>query len=244
MNFLTAPKPWLSLCFGFFVLTAQSTFAADTNAPTATNTVRAPIILPNVALMRPTNAIALWNGRDLTGWSSYFTNGAVGATVAAVTNGALHINGKPMGYLRTEATYSNYHLHVEWRWLDNVTNDNSGVFVHMNKPDAIWPVSVECQLKVGAAGELVGQGGVDFTAPLINKKKRAKITTPTEKPMGQWNSYDIFCFNDVIETYVNKVRQNHIEKVTVTSGGIGLQFEGYPADFRNIWLAPIQSVSQ
>src|SRR5206468_1413740 len=115
--------------------------------------------------------------------------------------------------LRSEAVFSNYHLHVEWRWP--ATNGNSGVFVHINGADTIWPVSVECQLKSGAAGEMVGQGGVDFPAPLINGKKRAKITTPSEKPLGEWNSYDIFCRSNTIETLVNGTAQKRIEDVTV-----------------------------
>ena len=194
-------------------------------------------------MARPADAITLWNGRDLTGWTSFFTNEVRLETVWSASNGVLSVTGKPMGLLRTEQSFSNYHLHVEWRWPVAISNNNSGVFVHMNPPDAIWPVSIECQLKTGAAGELVGQGGVDFTAPMINKKKRAKISTPSEKPVGQWNAYDIYCRSNTIETYVNGVRQNHVEQVSVSSGNVGLQFEGFAVDFRNLWLAPVKGES-
>ena len=35
---------------------------------------------------------------------------------------------------------------------------------------------------------------------------------------------------------VNGVHQNHVEKVSVRSGAIGVQLEGYPIEFRNLWV--------
>ena len=186
----------------------------------------------------PPGAAVLWNGKDLTGWASFFTNAQADMSkVWHAKNGVLWLAGKPLGYLRTDNVYSNYHLHVEWRWP--ATNGNSGVFVHIHKPDALWPASVECQLKSGAAGEMIGHGGVDFPGPMINGKKRAKITTPSEKAIGEWNAYDIYCRGADIDTTVNGVHQKHIESVSVTSGGIGLQLEGFPVEFRNLWLMPL-----
>ena len=77
---------------------------------------------------------------------------------------------------------------------------------------------------------------MDFPAPLIKGKKRAKITTPSEKPPGEWNSYDIYCRSNTIETKVNGVHQNLIEKVSVNSGAIGIQLEGSPIEFRLVWV--------
>lgn len=179
--------------------------------------------------------VTLWNEHDLSGWRTFSTNtDASFANSWSTKNGILSLTGKPLGYLRTERTFTNYRLHVEWRWIS--TNGNSGVFVHLNGADAIWPRSVECQLKSGSAGELVGQGGVDFPAPVINGKKRAKITTPSEKPVGEWNNYDIYCRGKTIEVQVNGVRQNLIETVSVDSGAIGIQLEGHPVEFRKIWV--------
>jgi Domain of Unknown Function (DUF1080) len=187
----------------------------------------------------PANAVVLWNGHDLTGWKTFFTNADVDISgIWFATNGALRLSGKPYGYLHTENTFSNYHLHVEWRW-PAVTNGNSGVLVHIGDTDAIWPVGVECQLRSGIAGELIGLGGVDFPAPMLTGRKRAKITTSSENPIGEWNSYDIYCQGDTIKADVNGFRKNFIDKVSVSSGGIGLQLEGAPIEFRNIWLEPL-----
>ncbi len=67
------------------------------------------------------------------------------ATVFTVQNGVIHITGDPFGYMRTKEIYSDYKLHVEWRWPAEATN--SGVFVHGQEPDAIWLKCIECQLK-------------------------------------------------------------------------------------------------
>lgn len=187
----------------------------------------------------PPDATQLWNGHDLTGWKLFFTNDDVDVSSTwSASNDVLRLSGKPYGYIHTKSSFSNYHLHVEWRW-PGVTNGNSGVFVHFDGHEAIWPVSVECQLKSGAAGELVGLGNVDFLAPTISNRKRAKLTTSHEKPIGEWNSYDIYCLGDNVTTDVNGFRKNSISKVSVSSGGIGLQLEGAPIEFRNLWLEPL-----
>jgi hypothetical protein len=179
----------------------------------------------------------LWNGRDLKGWKTYFTNANVELSqVWSVTNGVLRLSGRPFGYIHTEDMFSNYHLHVEWRWPLDITNGNSGVFVHFDGVNSIWPVSVECQLKSGSAGEMVGLGNVDFPAPTLTGRKRAKITTSSENHIGEWNVYDIYCRSNTITTDVNGFRKNSIDKVSVSNGGIGLQLEGAPIEFRNIWL--------
>jgi Domain of Unknown Function (DUF1080) len=187
-------------------------------------------------------ALVLFNGRDLTGWTVFLKDPSVDPkTVWSAADGVLHLTGKPNGYLRTEKSFSNYHLHAEWRWAaDASPKSNSGVFVHVHGPDAIWPGGVECQLASGNAGQLVGTD-VDLPgAPVISKKQRApKLADSSEKPFGEWNTYEIYCRGDSIEVFVNGVRQNRVEKVSVTAGAVGLQMEGYPVDFRNVWLAPL-----
>ncbi len=163
------------------------------------------------------------------------------ATMWSAHDGVLHLVGKPNGYLRTEKIFSDYHLHVEWRWAaDAVKNSNSGVFVDVSGPDVIWPTGVECQLAVGNAGQLVGTNIALPGAPVSNNKPRApRLEASSEKPFGEWNTYEIYCRGDTIEVFVNGIRQNHVEKVSATSGAIGLQMEGYPVDFRNLWLEPL-----
>ena len=186
--------------------------------------------------------VTLWNGRDLAGWKIFLNDAAIApATIWSVADGVLRLAGKPNGYLRTEKTFSNYRLHVEWRWPAGAdAKSNSGVFVDVSGADVIWPQGVECQLQAGNAGQLVGTGIELPGAPVSNKKPRApKLAAASEKPFGEWNTYDITCRSDTIEVEVNGVRQNRVEKVSATAGGIGLQMEGYPVEFRNLWLEPL-----
>ena len=183
--------------------------------------------------------IQLFNGRDLTGWRLFLADHKVEPAAATVSDSVIRLASKTSGYLVTAQTFSDYKLHVEWRWpADAVANSNSGVLVHLNPPDVVWPVCVECQLKTGNAGQLVGMGQVDIpAAPMQNGRKRAnKLGDSSEKPLGQWNTYDITCRADTIEVSVNGIRQNQIEKVSVRAGAIGLQLEGYPIEFRHLWL--------
>ncbi len=183
--------------------------------------------------------VTLWNGRDLTGWNLFINDPKVDPTgVWSATAGVLHFETKASGYLKTEKTFSNYHLHVEWRWpQDAPANTNSGVLVHVHGPDAIWPLCFECQLKTGNAGQVVGMGLDIPAAPLLNQRKRApKLAASSEKPLGEWNTYEIFCRGDAIECFVNGVRQNSVEKLPVAAGAIALQLEGFPIEFRHVWL--------
>lgn len=191
----------------------------------------------------PSGAVALFNGRDLTGW--YLFLGDVKPAPDAFTltaDGVVRFAAKQKGYFVTEKSFSNYRLHLEWRWpADAPANTNGGVFLHVRKPDALWPICVEAQLANKNAGQLVGQGGLDVPgAPLINGKKRApKLAESSEKPIGEWNTYDIVCRGRTIEVSVNGVRQNRIESLPIDSGAVGFQLEGFAFEFRRVWLTPL-----
>jgi hypothetical protein len=132
-------------------------------------------------------------------------------------------------------------LHVEWRWpKDAKVNANSGVLLHVTGPDAIWPLCFECQLKNANAGQVVGMGLDIPAAPLLNARKRApRLAATSEVPLGEWNSYEIYCRGNTIEAFVNGVRQNRVEALPRGAGQIALQMEGFPIEFRNVWLEPL-----
>jgi hypothetical protein len=179
--------------------------------------------------------IELRNDADLAGWRFINKPGKTGAGCV------LHegvITPTAVGYLRTIKKFSNYYLHVEWRWPAKV--GNSGVLVHINGDDAVWPNCVQCQIKGDATGDLLGMKGFDFGKPLVNGNQLAKRTgPPAEKPVGEWNTYDIVCRADTIELRVNGVLQNHLEKLPATTGFVALQMEGPPVEFRHVWLQPL-----
>ena len=189
--------------------------------------------------------VMLWNGKDLSGWKLYVADKDINVNdIWSVRDGVVYCAGKPNGYMRTKDKYENYRLHVEWRWPDEPTN--SGVLLHAAGTDQVWPQCIECQLKAGSAGDFVLMGGAGITVDgknMQNPEKRfvviAKKEQSSEKPAGQWNTYDIHSNNGTISCYVNGVLQNEGTAASLTAGWICLQSEGGPIEFRNIYIEPL-----
>jgi len=186
--------------------------------------------------------VALWNGKDFTGWKLFVPDRSVDVrSVWSVKDGVIHCKGQPNGYMRTQADYSDYKLHLEWRWVEQPTN--SGVLLHASGPDKVWPRCIESQLKSGNAGDfvLIGGTGIGVGGRFIQDVSEQYVTVPkkqesSERAPGQWNTYEIICRGDTILNYVNGVLQNKGTNATETSGRICLQSEGSPIEFRNIYI--------
>jgi hypothetical protein len=193
--------------------------------------------------------IFLFNGKDFNGWKllaatdpkdkAKLTEVKVGTEDCPwfVQDSMINCLGKPGGYIRTKEKYSNYKLHVEWRWA--TTGGNSGVLLHIQEPDRKWPKSIEAQLMKTNAGDFFTIEGTDFREHEGPSRKVQKFEESSEKEIGQWNEYDIVCKNDTITVCVNGVLQNKATETTVTDGYIGLQSEGAPILFRNVYIEPL-----
>ncbi|MDR1788760.1 MAG: DUF1080 domain-containing protein [Opitutaceae bacterium] len=140
---------------------------------------------------------------------------------------------------------------------------NNGVLLHMqgNAESArlgVWPKSLEAQLAEGQAGDFWVIGGVEtdqwralrektLAAASSEKERKSALslrrvpkTGPAaEKPIGQWNTYEIVCRGDTVVTTVNGVEQNRATGLNVSEGHICLQSEGSAIEFRNINLTPL-----
>ena len=192
----------------------------------------------------PAKKMMLWNGKDLTGWKPFTGNPEADVTRTwSVADGVIRCGGKPSGYMRTEQDYANYLLHVEWRWPEQ--GGNNGVLIHMSVPDNVWPKSLECQLHSGNAGDFWVIGGVETdehakAGKRVRGRRTIKLKDSSEKPVGQWNAYDIICKDDWLVVLVNGVLQNVATKCSVRSGKICLQSEGTPIEFRNIYIESLE----
>jgi hypothetical protein len=152
--------------------------------------------------------------------------------------------GTPPGYLRTEKAYGDYVLTLEWRWPVGSAGGNSGVLVHTSDPGAIgiWPKSIEAQLGHGNAGDIWVIGTtveVENAAERVQGRRHLNLTDDSEKPIGEWNHYEIVCRGDELTLKVNGVVVNRATKGSVTRGAICLQSEGAEIHFRNICLSPL-----
>jgi hypothetical protein len=185
--------------------------------------------------------IHLFNGHDLSNWVFKLKDPSVDpASVFTVINGVIHITGNPFGYMRTKESYSDYKLHIEWRWPSEATN--SGVFVHAQVPDSIWLKCVECQLKAGNAGDFVCMNGSDMNERTDKSKVFVtKLAASSEKPNGEWNTMEVVCKANTIEVKVNGIIQNKGTNVNLSSGSVCLQSEGKDIEFRNVYLTKLKN---
>lgn len=186
--------------------------------------------------------VELWNGRDLSGWKLVLSSASADSVAAwDAGDGLLRLHSPVSGYLRTEASYSNYRLHAEWRWAPGANpKSNSGVLVHVQGADKVWPLCIQAQLKIGQAGQLIG---METPLPGVpeekNQWKLNRAEPASERPLGEWNAIDIYASKDTLEVFVNGVRQNRVERLAVREGAIALQLEGQPVEFRALWLRPM-----
>jgi hypothetical protein len=212
--------------------------------------------------------VPLFNGVDLTGWVIVPQGDPVAQASWSVQDGVLRTTGVPNGYVRTVETYGDYTLRLEWRWVPvpapvdaqgRPRNRNSGVLLHMQGEDKVWPRSLEAQLMETNAGDFYSIDGVEFTelgqarekalaaAADDNARQQAQRLRriarqqgSSEKPTGEWNAYEITCRGDSMELKVNGVLQNSATGISVSKGHICLQSEGVPIEFRNVVLEPLK----
>lgn len=183
--------------------------------------------------------IALFNGKDFTGWKFDLVDGEPGEGWS-VKDGLLTTEGKPIGVIRTEKEYSNYELVIEWRWSGEP--GNSGLLIHCSDPRFVnetWPKSIESQLMHKNAGDIFMVGETIESDTEAKGRRIANLTDDSEKPAGQWNTMKVRAEGDKVIIWVNGTLVNKGEKCSVTKGAISLQSEGAPIQFRKVELTPL-----
>ncbi|MBL8843574.1 MAG: DUF1080 domain-containing protein [Planctomycetes bacterium] len=217
---------------------------ASALAPLAASAVAVAPLAPadRLAAAPADTKLALFNGKDLAGWKQILGDqGADPAKTWSIVDGVIRCTGTPAGYLRTEQSFKNYFLVVEWRWPENPTN--SGVLLHMQGDDRVWPKSVEAQLQSGNAGDFWFIDGATAKVDDARRNPGAAINvfalTKAEKKPGEWNRYEITCIDGTVILVVNGELMNIGRDCTPSEGHICLQSEGSPIEFRKVDLTPI-----
>ncbi len=193
------------------------------------------------------NSVALFNGKDFTGFTFCMKDNADPLQTWSVTNGVIHCTGKPTGYLRTTQTYSNYFLTVEWRFVKIAPKaDNSGVLVHIQSPDQVWPRCVQVQGKHTRQGDLFLMAGAeskehkgkDANTPVPFRTEL--IEQPAEKAVGEWNKFETICLHGKVESFINGKFVNEVTECTIDAGAIGIQSEGAELEIRSMIFSPLK----
>lgn len=192
----------------------------------------------------PSAKTPLFNGKDMTGWTSHLKDGAPAEKTWSVKDGLLVCTGAPAGFLRTEKSYSQYKFTVTWRFTKP---GNTGVVVHMTPPDAVWPKSIECQGMHKNQGDFYLWSGAtaNGTTPLKGKDgeirgyRIGRAGADAEKPAGEWNTFTVVCDKDSVTILVNDKEVNKATGTNLTSGFIGLQSEGGAFEVREAVIEPL-----
>ncbi len=198
----------------------------------------------------PSDAVVLFDGKDLSSWSSS-SNG--GPAEWDVHDGVFTVN-KKKGDIQTRESFGSFQLHIEWQVPENITGSsqsrgNSGIFLQNKYEIQILDCYQNETYANGQTGSVYKQ-----VIPLANAMR---------KP-GEWNVYDIIynapVFNEdgtykvaptvtVIQNGILLLNNftirgtteyiGHPRVVKHGDGPIKLQSHGDPSEpisFRNIWL--------
>lgn len=199
----------------------------------------------------PSDAIILFNGKDLSAWESVNTKGT--AEWVVNNDGTFTVN-KKHGDIQTKQLFENFQLHIEWCVPTDITGEsqargNSGVFLQGKYEVQVLDNYQNETYSNGQAGSIYKQA-----RPLVNAMR---------KP-GEWNVYDIIYTAPVFKedgtyrmppsvTVIHNgvVVQNNTTIIGTTEyigfpkvekhgpGPVILQSHGDPSEpisFRNIWI--------
>mgnify|MGYP001544260909 CR=1 FL=1 len=110
------------------------------------------------AFAKDARAIRLFNGKDFSGWTAVLEKEGKNADGHMVLGDVFHVRkggvlfidgkGAPYGYLRSERQFTNFRLHVEWRWTESNAKNNSGLYLRTapgKGPNDGWPWTYEIE---------------------------------------------------------------------------------------------------
>jgi 3-keto-disaccharide hydrolase len=178
----------------------------------------------------------LFNGKDLSGWKTFLDpkKGDVEpAKTWTVEDGVIKCTGNPNGYFYTEKSFKNYVLRYDWKYLKPAEGQkstyNSGLLVHMQPPNKIWPKCIEAQ------GANKNHGFLYFLEckKLESHYDQAAKDKATH-PIGEWNTTEVTCGAD--GSLAVKINGTAVAsgKSDLTEGPVGFQSEGAEIHFRKI----------
>jgi hypothetical protein len=195
----------------------------------------APVLEDNAP---PKGFVALFNGKDLTGWK---VNKGGNMKVWGAEDGVMFVAGGGGGWLMTEKQYSNYELRLEFK-MPKMGNSGVGLRSPLEGDPAY--VGMEIQLLDDANWK--GLQPWQQTGSIYGVVPAAKIVT---RPHGEWNQMRIVAKGPHIlvelngtklvdanlDDYTEKHGKRHPGLLRKT-GHIGLQSYNFRVEFKNIYL--------
>jgi hypothetical protein len=208
---------------------------------------RPPVVTPGLGGAPPSDAIVLFDGKDLAAWKC-----GNGDAKWKVGDGAMEVNGT--GDIETREPFGDCQLHLEWQSPAEVKGEsqgrgNSGVFLMGRYEIQVLDSFRNPTYADGQAAAMYGQ-----IPPLVNACR---------KP-GEWQSYDILFkaprfqgdkleSPGVVTLLHNGVAVHHADPFIGATAHrevgryephppkapLKLQDHGNPVRYRNIWIRPM-----
>ena len=144
-----------------------------------------PIVTPgDEPGMPPSDAIRLFDGRDLDHWEASRDRAPAGWQVH---DGVMTVV-KSAGNIQTKQRFRNFQLHLEWKVPQDISGDgqsrgNSGVFLAVTNPATDQGYEIQILDSWNNKTYVNGQAGAVY--------KQAPPLANAMRPPGQWQSYDI-----------------------------------------------------
>jgi hypothetical protein len=174
-------------------------------------------------------------------------------------DGLLACSGLPIGVMRSQKTYTNFELMVEWRHLKSAGNSGVFVWVPMKALDGLAPgklpgFGIEVQMldhgykelhksRTGKDGDWFSTNGDIFAVggsklnpfpPLSPSGARSFPSKDLSKGFGEWNHYYVRCINGEVRLWVNGEEVSGGNNADPKTGYFCLESEGSPIEFKNI----------
>jgi len=206
-------------------------------------------LVKNVVPVRDTQFTTLFNGKNLTGWHTYLKGMPANTDPNnnfRIDKETLYANGKDVGYVITDKSFTNYHFKVDFKWgekkwppRENAKRD-AGICYHISPtgPDSVWPPSIECQIQEGDTGDfwLIGNSTIEVDGKRSTPRDYSRVEKrkDNERTTGEWNTVEVISYNGRCVHIVNGEVVNVGENASLKSGRILLQSEWAEVYYKNI----------
>jgi hypothetical protein len=190
----------------------------------------------------------------------------------------IRVSGDINASIATKAEYENYHLRLEFKWGEKVYGKrNSGLLYHSFGPfgaafgtwmaniehqlmhdnlgDTYLMVNTYCETKVikgdDAKSYIFSPEGQTISFSETDNGRSIKKAKDAEKPLGEWNTVDLYCFGQTAVHVVNgqvvmiNTNCSQVEnglKIPLIKGKIQLQSEGGEFFIRKVEVEKIKGI--
>lgn len=217
-------------------------------------------------------------GADWDSLAQAATNEKVFTLVEENGEKIIRISGEINGSLATRESYENYHLQLVFKWGEIVySRRNSGLLYHSFGPFGAafgtWMTNIECQLMHDNLGDTYLMNNTTCETAAVQNAENSQFffspgaeliqfgdhasgrmirkSSDAEKPLGEWNTVDLYCVNRTAVHVVNgvtvMVNQNtgtYMDGIihSLSAGKIQIQSEGGELFVKKVAIRPITEI--